>query len=156
MGAIQCGSGDRRGGGKLCFGIRRQGKEGLTRGAHQNRILQLRQLRQTRQNLGILFLALSESKTGIEHNRQTVYPRPASPADGGVQILGDSHHYIGNRPELRPGLRGSAHVVQDEAGIVLDNRLGQQRVPRKAARVVDDFGAVLQSEFGHLGLIGID
>jgi hypothetical protein len=47
-------------------------------------------------------------------------------------------------------------VVEDQSRIVLNDSLGEQRVPREAGRVVDDFGAVFNGEFGNFGFVGIN
>jgi hypothetical protein len=103
-----------------------------------------------------LFLALAETEAGVEDDREAVYTRAASAADGGVEILGDSEHHVGDGAELAPGFGRAAHVVEDEAGVVLNDGLGEEGIPGEAAGVIDDFGAVFNGEFGYLGLIGID
>jgi hypothetical protein len=145
------------GGGEL--GLQFRGgdcEERLARWTYEERVFELGQIGQAGQDLRVLFLALAESEAGVEDDREAVYTGAASAADGGVEILGDGEHHVGDGTELAPGFGGAAHVIEDEAGVILDDGFRQKRIPGEAAGVVDNFGAVFNGEFGYFGFIGID
>lgn len=156
VGAGQNGRSNGGGCSEESFLLRGLRQECLARGTDQNRVLHLGHVRETSQNFRVLLLALTESDTGIDNDREPVDTGAACAADGGVEILGDRQHHVRHRAELAPGFRGATHVVQDQAGIVLHDDLGEKWIPGETAGVVDDLSAVLNGEFGYFGLIGID
>jgi hypothetical protein len=146
-----------RGGGELGFQFRGGGgEERLARWTYDERVFELGQIGEAGEDLRVLFLALAEAEAGVEDNREAIYTGAAGAADGGVEILSDGEHHVGDGAEFAPGFGGAAHVVEDEAGVVLDDGLGEEGIPGETAGVVDDFGAVFDSEFGYFGFIGID
>jgi hypothetical protein len=134
---------------------RRLRQERLAGGPHQDGILQLRQIGQASQNFRILLFALSKTQAGVDDNRKPVHTGASGAADGGVEIFRDGQHDIRDGTQLAPSLRCAAHVVENQAGIVLNDSLCQQRIPREAAGVVDDFSAMLNGQFRHFGFVGV-
>jgi hypothetical protein len=72
---------DRGGRGELGFPSSGLSKESLARGTNENRIFELREFGQAGNDLGVLFLALPETDTGIDDNLETIDAGPAGAAD---------------------------------------------------------------------------
>ena len=59
----------------------------------------------------------------------------------------DRAHDVLQRRQLGPGFRRPAHVIQNQAGVLVGGGARQLRIERKAGRIVDDLRAVLQRFF---------
>jgi hypothetical protein len=84
------GSGCREAG----FRLVRLRQEGLSRRPDEDRIFQLGEIAEARQDLRILLFAFAEADAGIENDGEPFHARTARAADGGVEILRDREHDI--------------------------------------------------------------
>jgi hypothetical protein len=72
-----------------------------------------------------LFLTLAKAQAGVNHNGEPVHAGAPRTTYGGIQVLGDGQHHIRNWAQFAPGFWRAAHMVENQAGIVLNNDLGQ-------------------------------
>jgi hypothetical protein len=150
------GCSDGRGGRELRLVLGGLGEERLARGADQHRQLEFRHLTKAGDDLGILLAALSKTDAGIDHDAISIDTGPAGAAYRSFEVLQDGAHDVSQRTERRPGFRTAAHVIENNAGVELDDGFNELRIEGETAGIVDDFGAEFEGAFGGLGLVGID
>ena len=86
-------------------------QEGLPRRAHHHGIIERHQATQLRNDLGILFLTLTEAQARIERNAVLLHACHASPACHRFQFADHRSGYVRNRPQPTPRLGSAPHVV---------------------------------------------
>ena len=72
------------------------------------------------------------------------------------QFRKERTHHVLHRTEPRPRLRSSAHVIQNQSGVVLHDGLYEVGFPCQGGNVVDNGRAVLQSLFSDLYFVRVN